>query len=61
MDPEHSESEDRFILLGISQTLNLLVVCHCYRTSEEIIRIIFARKATKAESRQYGGSHENGI
>jgi hypothetical protein len=55
-DPEHSTSEDRFILLGLSHRLNLLIVCHCYRESEEIIRIISARKATKHESLQYGGS-----
>jgi uncharacterized protein len=54
-DPEHSDTEDRFILLGLSQNLNLLVVCHCYRSSDEIIRIISARKATKQESSNYGG------
>lgn len=54
-DPDHSEQEERFILLGLSQKLNLLVVCHCYRESEEKIRIISARKATKLESSSYGG------
>jgi hypothetical protein len=53
-DPDHSDSEDRFILLGMSRKLRLLLVCHCYRESEEQIRIISARKATNAETRQYG-------
>ena len=52
-DPEHSEQEERFIILGISTRANLLVVCHCYRQSETVIRIISARKATKNEARQY--------
>ena len=52
-DPEHSQEEERFILLGTSQKANLLVVCHCTRESETVIRIISARKATKAESKQY--------
>jgi len=52
-DPEHSETEERFIILGNSLSANLLVVCHCYRQSETVIRIISARKATKNESRQY--------
>jgi uncharacterized DUF497 family protein len=54
-DPEHSDSEDRFILLGLSQNLNLLIVCHCYKSKDEIIRIISARKATKQETSTYGG------
>ena len=52
-DPEHSEEEERFIILGLSLMANLLVVCHCYRESESIIRIISARKATKKEQSQY--------
>lgn len=52
-DPDHSEQEDRFILLGISNRSNLLVVCHCYRQSDTVIRLISARKATKNESKQY--------
>lgn len=52
-DPEHSQEEERFIILGLSQKANLLVVCHCYRASETVIRIISARKATKSETRQY--------
>ena len=52
-DPEHSEDEERFVILGFSLQANLLVVCHCYRASESVIRIISARKATAKESRQY--------
>lgn len=52
-DPDHSEEEDRFIILGFSNKANLLVVCHCYRASDTIVRIISARKATATESRQY--------
>lgn len=55
-DPEHSDDEERFILLGLSKATNLLVVCHCYRERDRIIRIISARKATKKESAQYYGS-----
>ena len=52
-DPEHSAEEDRFILLGLSCSLREVVVCHCYRSDDEEIRIISARKATKDESGQY--------
>ena len=52
-DSEHSEDEESFVILGFSLQANLLVVCHCYRASESVIRIISARKATKNESRQY--------
>lgn len=54
-DPDHSEEEDRFILLGRSNQLRLLIVCHCYRESDSVIRIISARKATKKEQRAYPG------
>lgn len=54
-DPEHSDSEDRFIMLGLSVISRLLVVVHCYREEEKNIRIISARKATKKESTQYRG------
>lgn len=53
-DSEHSEDEDRFILLGFSAKLRLLVVAHAYRKDETEIRIISARKATRNERRQYG-------
>lgn len=52
-DPEHSQEEDRFIILGFSNRANMLVVCHCYRADETVIRIISARKATKNETNQY--------
>ena len=52
-DEKHSEEEERYVLLGYSLRANLLVVCHCYRYSESVIRIISARKATKPESQQY--------
>ena len=52
-DPDHSDKEDRFILLGMSWSLRLVVVCHCYREASDVIRIISARKATKSERAQY--------
>ena len=52
-DPDHSEDEDRFILLGMSAKLRVLVVCHCYRSDDAEIRLISARKATKRERKQY--------
>ncbi len=52
-DPEHSITEERFIILGHSFSLKLLIVCHCYRRNDQVIRIISARKATKTESLQY--------
>lgn len=53
-DPDHSDKEDRFILLGLSVELRILVVCHCYREDDEIIRIISARKANHSERKEYG-------
>jgi uncharacterized protein len=52
-DDENSDWEDRFLLLGISANLRLLMICHCYRANESVIRIISARKATKIESKHY--------
>jgi uncharacterized DUF497 family protein len=52
-DPDHSDAEDRFILLGISAGVRLLLVCHCYRKNDEVISIISARKAEKKEAGQY--------
>lgn len=52
-DPDHSESEERFVLLGLSASLRLLLVCHCYRRAGRVIRIISARKADRRERRQY--------
>jgi uncharacterized protein (DUF4415 family) len=50
-DPEHSEEEDRFVLLGMSTSLGILLVCHCYREAESVIRVISARKADADEQR----------
>ena len=52
-DDEHADWEDRFLLLGLSSQLKLLLVCHCYREADAVIRIISARKATPAESEHY--------
>ena len=52
-DPDHSLDEDRFILLGMSSYASLLIVCHCYRDNDQIIRIISARKATRQERKNY--------
>lgn len=52
-DPDHSAQEDRFALLGLSARLRTLVVVHCYREQEAVIRIISARKATRAERKIY--------
>lgn len=52
-DPEHSQDEERFIILGMSARARLLIVCHCYRASDTVIRIISARKTTKTESMYY--------
>ena len=52
-DPDHSEDEDRFVLLGLSYALRLLLVCHCYRDEGNVIRIISARKASAKESKSY--------
>ncbi|MCL1928081.1 MAG: BrnT family toxin [Treponema sp.] len=54
-DPDHSKEEDRFVILGLSKFLNILVVCHCFKENDSIIRIISARKATSKERKQYGG------
>lgn len=53
-DQEHSLDEDRFIILGFSAKLRLLIVCHAYRENEQTIRIISARKASRKERAQYG-------
>jgi uncharacterized DUF497 family protein len=52
-DPDHSDDEDRFVLLGMSSVLRLLLVCHCYRSEDRVIRIISARKAISKESKSY--------
>ena len=61
-DPEHSDNEKRFVILGLSAVPRLLTVCHCFRHKDSVIRIISARKATKKESKQYhGGDYEKRI
>ena len=52
-DPDHSDEEDRFVLLGLSSSLRILVVVHCYRADGGVVRIISARKANRHEQRQY--------
>lgn len=52
-DPDHSVGENRFVLLGLSLHLRVLTVCHCYRSNDDVIRIISARRANKRERRQY--------
>jgi uncharacterized DUF497 family protein len=54
-DPDHSEKENRFIMLGLSYRLRILVVCHCLRKDDSEIRTISARKATKKEQKVYLG------
>jgi uncharacterized protein len=54
-DSEHSDNEERFLLLGMSSNAKLLLVCHCERDSGGVLRIISARKATKRESAHYLG------
>jgi hypothetical protein len=52
-DEDHSDNEDRFLLLGLSGRMRTLVVCHCYRQDDEVIRLISARKANSLERQQY--------
>lgn len=55
-DPDHSESEDRFLIIGFSQKARICIVSHCYRGNDDVIRIISARKATRRESEAYNRS-----
>jgi len=52
-DPDHSETEDRFLLMGLSAKLRLLVVCHCFEVDDGLIRVISCRKASKQEMSLY--------
>ena len=52
-NPDHSENEDRFILLGLSLKLRILIVCHCFRENETVVRILSARKADGNEEKEY--------
>jgi uncharacterized DUF497 family protein len=55
-DEDASHDEERFNIIGISGNLRLLIVCHCYREDDDVVRIISARKATKTEEKHYGGA-----
>lgn len=57
-DPDHSDDEERYLILGFSLYANILIVCHCLRGDESIIRIISARKATRREEMQYAEINE---
>lgn len=57
-DPDHSKSEERFLMLGMSYRMRVLVICHCFRKADTEIRIISARKATKKEKAEYFGGEE---
>ncbi len=57
-DPDHSDDEDRFIMLGVSSYRRILTVVHCYRQDDDVIQIISARKATKNESALYRGDKQ---
>ena len=57
-DELHSENEDRFRILGCSDRGNVLLVVHCLRENETIIRIISSRKATATERAGYERSVE---
>jgi len=59
-DPDHSADEERFIIMGHSRVLRLLVVVHCFRAAHSTIRIISARKATKNETASYAGGERHG-
>lgn len=52
-DPDHSKDEDRFLLIGMSLRLRVLIVSHCYREGESVIRLISARKAHREEEKEY--------
>jgi len=54
-DPDHSVAEERFVLLGLSSSLRLLVVCHCYRKQADVVRIVSAWKADRREHQDYFG------
>jgi len=57
-DHKNSETEDRFLMLGMSNKTNLLLICHCERDEGNTVRVISARKATKNECKHYQRGHE---
>lgn len=52
-DPDHSIGEERFLIIGMTKSLKVCIVSHCYRDSDNIIRLISAREATKHERKVY--------
>ena len=59
-DPDHSQAEERFLIMGHSRAPRMLVVAHCYRSADGVIRIILARKATKHEATRYAEGERHG-
>jgi len=57
-DPDHSDEEDRFLMVGRSYRLRMPLISHCYREGERTIRVISARRATKAERFAYQRGRE---
>jgi len=55
-DDAHSQNEERFSVIGFSDRLRLLIICHCYRNGDSVVRIISARKASTTEEQLYGGA-----
>ncbi len=53
LDEEHSTDEERYLVIGLSSAARILMVVHCYRKFDSVIRIISARKATKKEQKIY--------
>jgi len=61
-DPDHSEYEDRYLIIGIAKSEKICIVSHCYRGMEDnIVRIISARKATKSEQQFYNDYNGGGM
>lgn len=59
MNPDHSHREDRFVLLGLSSSLRVLLVCHCERAEGGVVRLISARRADKQEQLEYFGRFQS--
>ena len=52
-DPDHSVGEERFLIIGMTRSLKVCIVSHCYRDQDNVIRLISAREATKHERKTY--------
>jgi hypothetical protein len=52
-DPDHSDGEERFLIIGMTESSKICIVSHCYRDSDNVIRLISAREATKREKQIY--------